>query len=198
MMSHTAPTSTTEHQAKTSASVEVNNTGYVPNYNDTDYSDFLYLAPPLSTEFLPLEPAADKAARPMIKKSKVRPSETFNTGTTPPPTTPMEKPYAKATFPATMSRSSTSDDDMAKAAERRERRPSFVEVTPVKVHHEHEKHQDAHGHHHHDAHRRRSSHESEPMGWWPEDDTKAQHEWVEQNEEEDVIEEDVWSDAFYE
>ncbi|RJE16364.1 hypothetical protein PHISCL_11299, partial [Aspergillus sclerotialis] len=70
MMSHTAPTSTTEHQAKTSASVEVNNTGYVPNYNDTDYSDFLYLAPPLSTEFLPLEPAADKAARPMIKKSK--------------------------------------------------------------------------------------------------------------------------------
>ncbi|OAL21270.1 hypothetical protein AYO22_08233 [Fonsecaea multimorphosa] len=174
--------------------MEANNPDYVPIDNETDYSDFLYLAPPLSTEFLPLQPTTtDKAAvRPMVKKSKVRPSETFNTGTTPPPTTPAkEKPYAEATFPPVL----PADEMAAKAAERRERRPSFVEVTPVKVQHEHEKHNDAHGHH---AQRRRSSHESGPMGWWPEDDAKAQHEWVEQNEEEDVIEEDVWSDAFYE
>jgi len=37
------------------------------------------------------------------------------------------------------------------------------------------------------------------LSWWPESETIAQHEWVEQGEEEeDVIEEEVWSDAFYE
>ncbi|EXJ68143.1 uncharacterized protein A1O5_08758 [Cladophialophora psammophila CBS 110553] len=196
-MSHTASSTVTEHRETAPVPAEVNNTAYVPNYNETDYSDFLYLAPSLSSEFLPLEPTDNKAARTMVKKSKVRPAETFNTGTTPPPATPAdEKSYAKATFPLSGGQSPAADE-MAKAAERRERRPSFVEVTPVKVHHEHDKHhKDAHGHHH--PQRRRSSHESGPMSWWPENETLAQHEWVEQNEEEDVIEDDVWSDAFYE
>ncbi|KAH0844835.1 hypothetical protein FOPE_09913 [Fonsecaea pedrosoi] len=195
MMSHTASNLPTEQTEKAPTSANVGTTtGYVPNYNEADYSDFLYLAPSLSTEFLPLEPVTDKAARPMVKKAKVRPSETFNTGTTPPPSTPaLEKPYAKATFPPVMDQSATSAEAMTKAAERCERRPSFVEVSPVKVHHEHEKHP-----HHPDVHRRRSSQESEPMSWWPENETIAQHEWVEQNEEEDVIEEDIWADEFYE
>jgi len=190
-----------QHQEKLSVPAEVSNDAYVPNYNESDYSDFLFLAPPLSAEFLPLEPKpSDKAAALSIKKAKTRPAETLNTGTTPPPVTPAngesfeETEYFESTFPSSGKKTSTSEE-VSTAAERRERIPSFVEVTPVKVHHEHVKHEGAHREKRHSH----SSHDPKPMNWWPEPEKVAQHEWVEEGEEEeDVIEEDVWSDAFYE
>jgi hypothetical protein len=187
-----------QRQENASLPEEVKDRAFVSDYNETDYSDFLYLAPPLMAEFLPLSPTAtDQAAAQGAKKAKVRPAETFNTGTTPPPVTPAEgfkKEYFQATYPPSRARTPLSSEAQA-AAERRERRPSFVEVTPVKVHHEHDKHGAAHREKRHSD----SSHESEPMNWWPESEAIAQHEWVDEGaEEEDVIEEEVWSDAFYE
>jgi len=203
MLSQTVSTTIPHNQEKLSVPAEVSNDAYVPNYNESDYSDFLYLAPPLSSQFLPLEPnPSDKAAALSTKKAKTRPAETINTGTTPPPVTPAdgesfeEKEYFESTFPSVGKKTSTPEEvSTSTAADRRERRPSFIEVTPVKVHHEHEKHQDAHTEKRHSH----SSHDPKPMDWWPEPEKVAQHEWVEEGEEEeDIIEEDVWSDAFYE
>jgi len=184
-----------QHHEKSTVPDEVKDHAFVSNYNESDYSDFLYLAPP---EFLPLEQTpTDKVAALNIKKAKIRPAETVNTGTTPPPVTPatgVEKEYIRATFPPSRQRTPLPEEAQA-SAERQERRPSFVEVTPVKVHHEHDKNQDAHKERRHSH----SSHDSEPLSWWPENETIAQHEWVDEgDEEEDVIEEEIWSDAFYE
>ncbi|OCT51716.1 hypothetical protein CLCR_09080 [Cladophialophora carrionii] len=203
MLSQPVPVTTPHQQEKTAAAEEVKDRAYVSDYNETDYSDFLYLAPPLTAEFLPLAPnTADQAAAlgVGVKKAKVRPAETFNTGTTPPPSTPAdgcEKEYFSATYPPSGARTPKPEAAQAvAAAERRERRPSFVQVTPVKVHHDHDTHKDAHRQ---KRHSHSSSHSSEPMNWWPEDESVAQHEWVDEGlEEEDVIEEEVWSDAFYE
>lgn len=191
---------------------EVENDAYVPNYNDTDYSDFLFLAPPMSAEFLPLESqSTDKAAALGVKKATMRPAETRNTGTTPPPVTPAdletgyeEEEYFRATFPAVSEKkvSQTHAGGVPTLAERQaQRRPSFVEVTPVKVHHDpHDKTaaaaKEAQKHKRHSH----SSHSSEPMNWWPENETTAQHVWTGEggDEEGDVVEEEVWSDAFYE
>lgn len=194
------------------APIEVENNAYVADYNETDYSDFLFLAPPLSAEFLPLEPkSTDTAAALGVKKATMRPAETRNTGTTPPPVTPAvlgtgyeEEEYFKATFPA-VSEKNVSQTHVSVAptlAERQEqRRPSFVEVTPVKVHHEpHDKTAAAAKEAQKQKRHSHSSHSSEPMNWWPENEATAQHVWVEEggDEEGDVVEEEVWSDAFYE
>jgi len=194
MISQTTST-ITQHQEKKQVPDEVKDHAFVSEYNESDYSDFLFLAPP---EFLPLEQASPgKVAALNIKKAKIRPAETLNTGTTPPPVTPaggVEKDYFRATFPPSRQRTPLPEEAQA-AAERQERRPSFVEVTPVKVSHEHDKSKDAHREKRHSH----SSHESEPLSWWPEPESSAQHEWTEEGaEEEDVIEEEVWSDAFYE
>ncbi|KAJ9607814.1 hypothetical protein H2200_007893 [Cladophialophora chaetospira] len=195
MISQTTST-ITQHQEKEQAPDEVNDHAFVSEYNESDYSDFLYLAPP---EFLPIEQASTgKVATLDIRKANIRPTEPANTGTTPTPVTPaggVEKEYFKATFPPSRQRTPL-PEEVQTAAERQERRPSFVEVTPVKVSHENDKNKDTHREKRHSH----SSHESEPLSWWPEPESTAQHEWIEQgaDEEEDVIEEEVWSDAFYE
>jgi hypothetical protein len=187
-----------QHQANLPIPEEVKDRAYVSTYNENDYSDFLYLAPPLTAGFLPLEAkVTETAAALSTKKASIRPTETRNTGTTPPPVSPaqgFEKEYFQATFPPSGQRTPIPEEGQA-AAERRERRPSFVEVTPVKVHHGHDTQKDAHKQKRHSH----SSHSSEPMNWWPDNEASAQHEWVERGAEEgDVIEEEVWSDAFYE
>ncbi|EXJ58723.1 hypothetical protein A1O7_06152 [Cladophialophora yegresii CBS 114405] len=202
MLCKPVPSPISAQQEKAAAAEVVKDHAFVSDYNETDYSDFLYLAPPLTAEFLPLAPkaAADRAAAPSVKNVKTRPAETFNTGTTPPPVAPAEglkfqKEYFSATYPPSGARSPIPE---ASEEAKRERRPSFVEVTPVKVHHEHEAHKDAHRREKRHSH---SSHSSESMNWWPENESLAQHEWVDRDEgaeEEDVIEEEVWSDAFYE
>ncbi|KIW67289.1 hypothetical protein PV04_06554 [Phialophora macrospora] len=199
MPTQPVPATMPQRQEKTPLADEVKDRAFVSDYNESDYSDFLFLAPPLTAEFLPLAPkATDQADALGVKKAKIRPAETFNTGTTPPPVTPAEgfkKEYFQATFPPSGSRTPIPTEEQV-AADRRERRPSFVEVTPVKVHHEHDKHGAAM---HREKRHSHSSHSSEPMNWWPETESIAQHEWVDEGaEEEDVIEEEVWSDAFYE
>ena len=166
-------------------------------YNESDYSDFLYLASP---KFLPLDSKPkDKRAASDIKMTRVRLTETCNTCTTPPPVAHagglrVEKEYSRATFPPSRQKTPAPGEE-SKTAERHERRPSFVEVTLVKVHHEYDNTKAAHGEKRHSH----SSHNSEPMNWWPEDETKAQHDWTdEEAEEKDINEEEVWSDAFYE
>jgi len=194
MLSQTTSITTPQQREQLSRSDETNHDAYVPIYNESDYSDFLYLAPPLSTEFLPLEPKAGEQSSALnFEKAKTRPVETPNTGTTPPPVTPtggnsfQQKEYFRATFPAVCEESPSAEEERT-GADRREN-SSFVGVTPLKV--DHNKLKDVRNSH--------SSHVTEPMGWWSEKATRAKHEWVDQGEEEeDGIEGDMWRDRFYE
>lgn len=171
-------------------------------YNDGDYSDYLYTKPAFASGFLPLEPLEEPTAKPSnpmaIHKSKIRPAETCNTGTTPPPTTSVKKDVVPKSTMMSESQAAVESPAATRAAERRERRPSFIQVTPVDVHHEHQ-------HEHAKQEKRRHSSASHlPMSWWPEDEGREQHQWVENgetllaDEEEEVLEEEIWEDAFYE
>lgn len=73
-----------------------------------------------------------------------------------------------------------------------ERRPSFIEVSTPSEHKEQQN----------GPHRRHSSGSHVAMSWWPEDEMTAQHVWVEKDhtsadEEEDMLEDCLWTDAFY-
>lgn len=168
-------------------STVVRDAAFVSVYNEDDCTELLYTTPAFASGFLPLEDIEDlKPTRPITLKSKRQPSETCNTGTTP----PVEK---KTAMKAAM-KVNQNTEAAAKAAERRERRPSFIAVTPVDAHHEH--HKDGH------RARRHSSESHLPMSWWPESETVASHEWVERNdvaadEEEDILEEEIWAETFY-
>ncbi|KIX02594.1 uncharacterized protein Z518_08535 [Rhinocladiella mackenziei CBS 650.93] len=198
MMSQTAPVNET-HQSPGEISSGVRDNAFVSVYNDGDISEYLYITPAFASGFLPLEPQDDKQAHPIhIHQSKVRPAETFNTGTTPPPAATVEKKAPEQQNPPKPAMKNTPQqqaNSMAKAVNR-ERRPSFIEVSTPTTH-EHEQHKTHH------IHRRHSSESHVPMSWWPENEETARHEWVERDgtsadEEEDVIEEEVWTDAFYE
>lgn len=203
---------------------------FVSVYNDGDISEYLFTKPAFASGFLPLEPEVEAKTtqpqppthtRPITIKSTRRPTETFNTGTTPTEPAPVAEPtelpahvkhvetphrkveerrpsFIEVTTPNVHGHAHDHDHDHDRDHEHKveERRPSFIEVTTPHVHghaHDHE-HKDAHGGHH--EHRRHSSSSQRAMGWWPEDEKKAQHEWVEADEEEDVIE-DVIEDGYY-
>ncbi|KEF59239.1 uncharacterized protein A1O9_04083 [Exophiala aquamarina CBS 119918] len=73
-----------------------------------------------------------------------------------------------------------------------ERRPSFIEYPTPSEHKGHSQGQ----------HRRHSSENHPTMSWWPENEMIAQHVWVEKDqpsadEEEDMLEDCLWTDAFY-
>jgi len=115
----------------------------------------------------------------------------MNTGTTP-PSTIVEK---KTVDPTPLKASVEADRSSEKKSYDKERRPSFVEVSVPHANHE------EHAPHHH---RRHSSETHLPMSWWPEDETRATHVWVERPEsgvEDDMSdadeEEDAIEEAFY-
>jgi len=183
-MSQTTPVTKTHHQEEEVTFVG-KGAAFVSVYNDGDISEYLYTTPAFASGFLPLEPEEGKQhATPVNIKPTRRPTETFNTGTTPPSTAAAEK---TATDLPTSVKSAMKTQKAAKVVERR---PSFIEVTMPHVHHTHE-----HEHKAHDEHRRHSSESHLPMGWWPQPEEKAKHEWEEEDEADE--EEDVIEEAFY-
>jgi len=186
MMSQTTPVTKTHHQEEEVTFVG-KGAAFVSVYNDGDISEYLYTTPAFASGFLPLEPEEGKQhATPVNIKPTRRPTETFNTGTTPPSTAAAEK---NATGLPTPVKSAMKTPQAAKVVERR---PSFIEVTTPHVHHAHEH---EHEHKPHDEHRRHSSESHLPMGWWPQPEEKAKHEWEEEDEADE--EEDVIEEAFY-
>lgn len=165
-------------------------------YNDYDLSELLYKKPVFETGFLRLEPEDDQQAH---SHAKARSSETTtatNAATTPPPTTTVE-----ARKPSQLKSAMKAAPQATRKTKDVERRPSFIEVSTPKVHH------------HEPEHRRHSSESHVPMSWWPEDETMAQHKWVEgervcnssgadydcgsADEEEEIFEEEMFAQTFY-
>jgi len=192
MMSQAAPIAETHPKEGDMASMS-KGSAFVSVYNDGDISEYLYTTPAFASGFLPLEPEEEakttqsqppKHTRPITIKSARRPTETFNTGTTPTKATSETEPTA---VPTPIELAETTQHKVV------ERRPSFIEVTMPHVHghgHDHD-HKDAHHGHH--EHRRHSSSSQRAMGWWPETEEKSQHDWVEADEEEDVIEDGYYA-----
>lgn len=187
---------------QTHVSTAFKDNSFVSVYNEADFSDYLYTAPAFEAGFLPLEPTDEqKPAQPIVIKSHIRPAETSNTGTTPPPRAVLGRAQTEtATLVKPATKTAQPESAASKPTERQERRPSFLGVTPVDVHHEHHEH-----HEHkdedkaHHEHRRHSSESHQPMSWWPEDEQKARHVWVEEedlsaDEEEDFCEDEAWID----
>jgi len=187
MMSQTAPAVET-HDASESMSGNNKDNAFVSFYNDCDISDYLYTKPAFEAGFLPLEPLDAEEAKIAhsgpVPAATRRPTETFNTGTTPPAnsttTTAMKQNSVSSTTPLRSNMKSGSTN--SKATKVVERRPSFIEVTVPDVHHAH-----------HNTHRRHSSEAHLPMSWWPAIEDKSQHQWVEAaDEEEDMIEDEMF------
>jgi len=165
----------------------------VAMYNEQDFSDYLYLAPPFSAGFQPLEPVDEKASS----------SCTNNTGaeTGGAASSPTQRGNEKAE--RSVSNTSGQNTNDQKAPKMRtssegvqDRRPTFVCVEPVTTS------QLRHSQHQHHSQRRHSSESHLPMSWWPEPETTAQHEWVERDggdspREEDDLEED-YCETFFE
>jgi len=220
MMSQTAPAIETHPEADQVGTEK--DEAFVSFYNEADLSQYLYTTPAFASGFLPLEPLDEKPTtsttttiQPVAIKPTRRPTETFNTGTTPPQvhasvagtnsTAKVMPTPLKSSIKAASNSASSPDHTAATQAPTAkvvERRPSFVEVTFPQVHGH------GHGHEHHGHQSRRHSSESHlPLSWWPEPEEKAQHEWVEADQEkpdEDKPdqdsadeEEDAIEEAFY-
>lgn len=189
-MSQTAQPAAHQHKEVESLTSGIKDNAFVSVYNDGDITELLYKESAFASGFLPLEPEDTKPTPISIPKRRL--AEHFNTGTTPPPRGFEPK---KATNPEkaaqTPIKSSMRAAPQPKTPTKEvERRPSFIEVSTPSEHKEH------HGH------RRHSSEGHVTMSWWPEDDMVAQHVWVEKDqtsadEEEDILEDCMWTDAFY-
>ncbi|RVX74442.1 hypothetical protein B0A52_01568 [Exophiala mesophila] len=190
MMSQTAPVVETRPR---SASTDVKDNAFVAVYNDGDLTDLLFKEPAFATGFLVETEEPHKADGVAISRRK--PAAHFNTGTTPPP------PAVKATVATQPAKAPMQEATKSSPPpERYERRPSFIEVT-LPAEHKENHHPTTKSHPHPHQHRRESS-EEHVMDWWPENDSTAQHVWVEKNqtsadEEEDIFEDAVWSETFY-
>ncbi|KAG9781084.1 hypothetical protein KCU88_g3531, partial [Aureobasidium melanogenum] len=172
-------------------------------YSDYDLTELLYKTPVLDSGFLPLEPEDDAQAHShthtttttTTSKAQVPPSKPSKSDgtTTPPPATAA----AAAKTKSAMKPTSPSSNNKRSS----ERRPSFIAVSTPTVHHHEHGQASAHNVGHH-GRRRHSSHSHVPMSWWPESDLIAQHHWVERDcgsadEEEEILEEEMWADCFY-
>ena len=175
-------------------SSSIKDRAFVSVYNDGDISDYLYTTPAFTSGYLPLDPEDEThhhIASNVAISSKARPAATLNTENTPTRSsnkmTDAAQTQAQSALKPVMPSKTTGNVV--------EPRPSFSGVTTPTVH----THENAHKAPHH-THRRHSSDAHLPMSWWPEDDASAQHEWAEQDgsEEEDMIEEELWSGALYE
>ncbi|KAL2432240.1 hypothetical protein ABEF95_002896 [Exophiala dermatitidis] len=198
MISQTAPT---EHTTGRENASPKDYAG-VAFYSDYDLTELLYKNPVLDSGFLPLEPEDDAQAHShahtttttTTAKAHVQPSKTSKSDgtTTPPPATAAAAAKTKSAMKPSTSQNKRSS----------ERRPSFIAVsTPTVHHHEHEHAASVHRGHT-TGRRRHSSHSHVPMSWWPESDLIAQHHWVERDcgsadEEEEILEEEMWADCFY-
>ncbi|EXJ81118.1 hypothetical protein A1O3_07406 [Capronia epimyces CBS 606.96] len=185
-MSQTAPPTET-HKPGEERPAGMKDNAFVAFYNDYDLSELLYRNPVFESGFLPLDPEDEQQAH---SHAKVRPAETSNTGTTPPPAAAGKQ----AAQPKSAMKTAPQSSNKTRGVERR---PSFIEVSMPKMH-EHEL-----AHHGPHARRRHSSESHVPMSWWPEDEMLAQIKWVERDcgsadEEEDLVEEEMWVDTFYE
>lgn len=163
---------------------------YVSVYNDGDITELLFKESAFASGFLPLEPEDTKPTPITIPKRRL--AAHFNTGTTPPPRRfelqTAAKPEKAAQTP--LKSNMTAAPERKTVSKEVERRPSFIEVSTPSEHKEH------HGR------RRHSSEGHVAMSWWPEDEQIAQHVWVEKDqtsadEEEDILEDCMWTDAFY-
>ncbi|KAK6383507.1 hypothetical protein LTS17_002799 [Exophiala oligosperma] len=198
MISETAPAVRT-HQHGNEGISGVKDNAFISFYNDCDVSELLFKEPAFNHGYLPLEPESQQQStgqsRPIPFKATRRPTDHMNTGTTPPTTITEKKTNVVDPSPLKSSTKAGAEQSQKKSYEK-ERRPSFVEVSVPHVHHEEQ-------HHPHHLHRRHSSETHLPMSWWPEDETCAQHLWVEHTEcaEGDDVsadeEEDAIEEAFY-
>lgn len=168
----------------------IKDNAFVSVYNDGDITELLFKESAFASGFLPLEPEDAKPTPVTMPKRRL--AAHFNTGTTP-PTRGIEQRNATKLEKAAQTpiKSCLKADAVPKTPTKVvERRPSFIEVSTPSDHKEHH------------AHRRHSSETHMTMGWWPEDDMTAQHVWVEKDqpsadEEEDMLEDCLWTDAFY-
>lgn len=185
-----APTHPREEATESSSSY-VKDNAYISVYNDGDITDLLFKEPAFASGYLVLEGETPKPAA-AIEVPKRRPAAHFNTGTTPPPKSVEEAHVSEPTTPFLKSAMKP-----AAPTEVVEHTTKAVEVSPPTEHKEE--------HHHHKHHAHTHSQESEEehvMDWWPENEATAQHVWVEKDqvsadEEEDVFEEEIWSETFY-
>lgn len=190
MMSQTAPSTQPQHKDVESKASGIKDNAFVSIYNDGDITELLFKESVFASGFLPLEPEDAKPSPVTIPKRRL--AAHFNTGTTP-PTRGFEQTKATKVEKVVQTpiKLCIKADAVPKTPTKVvERRPSFIEVSTPSDHKEH------HGH------RRHSSETHLSMGWWPEADGTAQHVWVEKDqpsadEEEDMLEDCLWTDAFY-
>lgn len=177
-----------QHKEVDSFTSNIKDNAFVSVYNDGDITDLLFKESAFASGFLPLEPEDSKPTSMTIPQRRL--AAHFNTGTTPPTQGFEQKTAAntKKAAPTTTKSCMKPDTERKTPAKVVERRPSFIEVSvPHKEHH---------------VHRRHSSETHSAMDWWPEDNVNAQHVWVEKeqtsaDEEEDMLEDCLWTDAFY-